>query len=97
MAEMPPTDAAGTVSTPLPELDLSLDDRLTNVDTRLAMLVEAVNSLGSQMNWLCENLAQMFAFMGQVSANGGGVRGLMTALKQSPPTPVAPDQEVTPE
>jgi hypothetical protein len=37
------------------------------------------------MNWLCENMQGLFQFVNQMSANGGGIRGMMHALKQAPP------------
>ena len=43
-----------------------------------------MDSLGEQMNWLCENLQSLFAFVNQIG-NGGGMRGIMHALKQGPP------------
>jgi hypothetical protein len=41
--------------------------------------------LGQQMNWLCENLTSLFAFVNQMGSSGGGIRGLMHMLKQGPP------------
>jgi hypothetical protein len=37
------------------------------------------------MDWLCENLQSLFAFVQQMSASGGGIRGLMHAMKQGAP------------
>lgn len=52
---------------------------------RMDQMVTAMNGLGSQMNWLCENMQSLFAFIHQVSSNGGGIRGMMQVLKQTPP------------
>lgn len=45
-------------------------------------LAARMDLLGNQMNWLCENLASLFGFVNQMSQNGGGIRGMMKALKQ---------------
>ena len=53
-----------------------------------------VDILGQQMNWLCENLQSLFGFVQAMSNNGGGVRGLMKALKtnEPPELPVQPEE-----
>lgn len=51
----------------------------------LAELGRRMDVLGQQMNWLCENLQSLFAFVQQMSSSGGGIRGLMHAMKQGPP------------
>lgn len=48
-------------------------------------LAAKLDILGQQMNWLCENLTSLFAFVQHMSSNGGGIRGLMHMLKQGPP------------
>ena len=48
-------------------------------------LAARIDVLGQQMNWMCENLQSLFGFVNQMSNNGGGIRGLMHALKQTPP------------
>jgi hypothetical protein len=45
-------------------------------------LGKRMDALGQQMNWLCENLASLFAFVNTMSSNGGGIRGLMKTIKQ---------------
>jgi len=45
-------------------------------------LAKRIDILGQQMNWLCENLQSLFGFVNAMSNNGGGVRGLMKALKE---------------
>lgn len=47
-------------------------------------LAARIDSLGKQMDWLCENMQGLFLFVNQVSQNGGGIRGMMAALKQAP-------------
>lgn len=59
---------------------VSLQEEIT-----LAELGRRMDILGQQMNWLCENLQSLFAFTQQVSQSGGGLRGLMHAMKQAPP------------
>ena len=49
-------------------------------------LAQKMDVLGNQMNWLCENLTSLFAFVNQMGQSGGGIRGLMTMLKAGPPT-----------
>jgi hypothetical protein len=43
-----------------------------------------MDMFGEQMNWLCENLQSLFLFVNQMGANGGGIRGLMKAMKETP-------------
>lgn len=48
-------------------------------------LAAKLDSLGLQMNWLCENLQSLFQFVNQMSGSGGGIRSVMHALKQGAP------------
>lgn len=63
----------------------------------VAALGRKIDALGSQMNWLVDNLASLFGFVNQMAQNGGGIRGLMHAMKQGAPpelnTNVAVDRE----
>jgi len=54
-------------------------------EVTLEDLARRMDILGKQMNWLCENLTSLFTFVNQMSTNGGGIRGLMSMLKQGPP------------
>lgn len=54
-------------------------------EVTLEDLASRLDVLGQQMNWLCENLTSLFAFVNQMGQNGGGIRGLMHLLKQGPP------------
>lgn len=49
-------------------------------------LLEAIylqqEQLGLQINWLCENLAQVFGVVQAMGQNGGGIRGLMKMMKE---------------
>ena len=54
-------------------------------ETTLDDLARRMDVLGNQMNWLCENLTSLFAFVNQMGQSGGGIRGLMTMLKAGPP------------
>ena len=47
-------------------------------------LAARMDMFGGQMNWLCENLQSLFAFVNQIGASGGGIRGLMQAAKAAP-------------
>ena len=48
-------------------------------------LAQRLDVLGGQMNWLCDNMQSLFQFVNQMGSNGGGIRGLMSMLRQSPP------------
>lgn len=61
---------------------LTLDDIAARIDV-----------LGQQMNWLCENLQSLFGFINAMSNNGGGVRGLMKALKEQQPPEMIQTEE----
>lgn len=56
------------------EAEITLQDVITRLD-----------SIGKQMDWLCENLAELFQFVSQIGSNGGGIRGLMGLMKSGPP------------
>ena len=57
---------------------------MDTVETTVTLddLARRIDILGQQMNWLCENLQSLFGFVNAMSNNGGGVRGLMKALKE---------------
>jgi hypothetical protein len=59
------------------------------VDSDAPITLELVNAkidmIGNQLNWICENLVGLFAFVQQVGSNGGGIRGIMQLMKQGPP------------
>lgn len=65
------------------------------IEEKVDALIVAVNTLGEQMNWLVENLQSMFVFVQQVGSNGGGLRGLMQAMKHAPTDTVVPDASVS--
>ena len=50
--------------------------------------------IGQQLNWLCENLTSLFGFVNAMSNNGGGVRGLMKALKEQQPATESDESNV---
>jgi hypothetical protein len=60
----------------------------------LETLAEKLDVIGQQLNWLTENLQSLFLFVNQVSSSGGGIRGLMHAMRQAPPnlTPQEPER-----
>lgn len=47
-------------------------------------LAGRMDQLGQQMNWLCENMSSLFAFVNQMGSSGGGLRGLMHMLRSTP-------------
>jgi hypothetical protein len=60
-----------------------VDERISE-DITLESLAARLDSLGKQMDWLCENLQSLFLFVQSIGANGGGIRGLMSAMKNAP-------------
>ena len=69
-------------------------DEFTDIGPKpvtLEDLAQRMDVLGNQMNWLCENLTSLFAFVNQMGQSGGGIRGLMHMLKQGPPTELTTD------
>ena len=54
-------------------------------EVTLESLAARMDSLGKQMDWLCENLQALFMFVNQVGQNGGGLRGMLAAIKHAPP------------
>lgn len=50
----------------------------------LESLAVRLDQLGMQMNWLCENLQSLFLFVQAAGQNGGGIRGMIQALKHAP-------------
>lgn len=61
-------------------------------------LCTRIDMLGAQMTWLCENMQGLFQFINQMGSSGGGIRGLMSALKSGPDLssngPVSQDSKV---
>lgn len=57
----------------------------TETQATLEEVSKKLDMIGNQMNWMCENLVALFGFVQQVSNNGGGIRGIMQAMKQAPP------------
>lgn len=51
----------------------------------LESLQGRMDMFGEQMNWLCENMQQLFAFVNQMGQQGGGIRGLISAMKAGGP------------
>ena len=72
---------ADTSTIPTQETEIKEEVTLESLSHRLDML-------GEQMNWLCENLAGVFALVGQMGANGGGLMGMMKAMKGGQPIDV---------
>lgn len=62
-----------------------LVDTEVKEEVTLESLAARLDALGKQMDWLVENLAHLFAFVQSVGANGGGIRGMLSLLKQAPP------------
>lgn len=78
---------------------MSLVDDNASVDTEvkqevtLESIATRLDALGAQMDWLCTNLASLFGFVQSMSQNGGGLRGMMKALKQEVPEFSEPEGE----
>lgn len=62
--------------------DDSLDEVQVKEEITLESIAVRLDALGGQMNWLCENLAQLFTFVSAMGQNGGGIRGAMKMLKE---------------
>lgn len=48
-------------------------------------LAQRMDMFGEQMNWLCDNMQSLFQFVSQMGQNGGGIRGLLSAMKKGAP------------
>lgn len=57
----------------------------TKEEITLESLARRMDMFGEQMNWLCENLAGLFQFVNAAGQNGGGIRGLMSLMKNGGP------------
>lgn len=73
------------------EVDNALDvestiepDPLLNLTDRALLIAvyRQQEQIGTQLNWLTENLAGVFNMVNTVSQNGGGVRGMMKMMKE---------------
>jgi len=64
-------------------------------EVTLVSLAYRLDMLGKQMDWLCENLQSLFFFVQQAGKNGGGIRGMLAALKQSAPVVEPLNQEIS--
>lgn len=60
-------------------------------EVTLDSLAYRLDMLGKQMDWLCENLQSLFLFVQAAGQNGGGIRGMLAALKQAPPVTLQED------
>lgn len=58
---------------------------LESLQNEIRQLREQVDQLGGLLNWLCENMQGLFQFIQQMGQSGGGIRGLMSALKNGGP------------
>lgn len=56
----------------------------TTEEITLEQLGARMDMFGAQMNWLCENMQSLFQFVNQMGESGGGLRGLMAAMKSTP-------------
>lgn len=63
----------------------------------LESLAKRMDMFGEQMNWLCDNLQSLFQFVNAMGQNGGGIRGLMQAMKHGGPdlTTINAESEVS--
>lgn len=67
-------------STPETPQEITLEDLAARMDM-----------FGQQMNWLCENLQSLFVFVNAMGDSGGGIRGLMKAMKNTPELATHPE------
>ena len=74
-------------------------DETVTTEITLEDLAHRMDMFGEQMNWLCKNLAQLFQFVNAMGASGGGIRGIMKAMKETPELKeqLAAEQEMTPQ
>lgn len=61
------------------------DDAAVTEPVTLDALAARIDALGRQMDWLCENLASLFGFVSSMSSQGGGIRGMLKALRTESP------------
>ena len=61
------------------------DSPIETPEVTLNDLAIRMDMFGEQMNWLCENLQSLFAFVNQIGSSGGGIRGLLAATKSGVP------------
>lgn len=54
-------------------------------EVTLEELGRRLDIIGQQTDWMVENLQSLFVFVQQMNNNGGGIRGMLAALKQAPP------------
>lgn len=81
----------------LADLARHIDERLDRIDGDIDALKSGVNTVGTQNNWLIDNLQQVFSFVTLMGQNGGGIRGMMKALKHAPPELLGDTSPVTDE
>jgi hypothetical protein len=67
---------------PVPE---DVASRIEAVLSAVDALSARIDILGAQMNWLVDNLTSLFGFVNQMSQSGGGIRGMLHAMKQGAP------------
>jgi hypothetical protein len=77
------TDTQVNIHIEDPPLEVSLESLSAQLQQLRQDTATGMNQLGTQMNWLCENLQSLFSFINHLNQNGGGMRGLMKAMKQS--------------
>ena len=65
-------------------IDMPQDSEIKQ-EVTLSDLAAKVDIIGQQLNWLIENLQTVFMFVQQVGSNGGGIRGMLKAIKTAEP------------
>lgn len=63
---------------------IAQSDGLAHTEISSEELARRLDIIGHQLNWLCENMQSLFYFVQQVSSSGGGVRGMLHAIKNMP-------------
>lgn len=56
------------------------------ISEQLKEIKQCLDTLGAQNDWLCENFAEFFKFLQTVGSSGGGIRGVMSMLKNGGPS-----------
>ena len=64
---------------------IPVEETETKSPVTLESLQESVNQIGGQLNWLCDNLAGLFSMVNQMGASGGGIMGMLSAMRGGTP------------
>ena len=62
-----------------------LEDQQIKQEITLEDLARRLDVIGRQMDWLIENLQSLFQFVTAMGNSGGGIRGILKAMKTEAP------------